>query len=132
LDEILQLRYLELRAPWNQSKESATDEAEGTAYNGYIVNEKNELIACARLQENEFKTGQIRYMAVLRSMQGQGLGKQLLSALEVKAKEMGLLKIELHARENAVQFYQSMAYQVDEKSYLLWEQIQHYKMSKLL
>jgi predicted GNAT family N-acyltransferase len=36
----------------------------------------------------------------------------------------------LQAREGAVKFYQSLGYKVIEKTYLLFGQIQHYKMEK--
>ena len=132
MEKILHLRFSILREPWNQSIESATDELEEKAYNAFILSEHNELTACGRLQENENKLGQIRYMAVDKNHQGKGLGKAILLALEKKALELGFQKIELQARENAVDFYKSNGYTVDEKSFLLWGQIQHYKMSKPL
>lgn len=131
-EKILELRYTILRAPWNQSKASATDEKENESYNAYILSPEGEVIACGRLQENENKVGQIRYMAVDANWQGKGLGKTILEALETKAKELGFKKIELQARENALEFYKSNTYSIDEKSFLLWGQIQHYKMSKIL
>ncbi len=132
LDNILQLRYAILRAPWKQSLESATDELEADAYNAYILSAEGHVIACGRLQENDHKVGQIRYMAVAEAWQGKGLGKTILAALEKKAQELGFKKIELQARENALEFYKNKGYAVDEKSFLLWGQIQHYKMSKTL
>jgi N-acetylglutamate synthase-like GNAT family acetyltransferase len=132
LETILQLRFAVLRAPWNQSKESATDELEEGAYNAYILSDQGNAIACGRLQENENKVGQIRYMAVDKAWQGKGLGKSILEALEKKALDLGFKTIELQARENAVEFYKNNGYTVEEKSFLLWGQIQHYKMSKIL
>jgi hypothetical protein len=38
----------------------------------------------------------------------------------------------LQARENAVGFYKRCGYAVKEKSYLMWEVIQHYLMEKEL
>lgn len=131
-EKILELRYSILRAPWNQSKTSATDEKENESYNAFILSPEGNVIACGRLQENENKEGQIRYMAVDANWQGKGLGKTILEALEKKAKELGLQKIELQARENALEFYKNNNYAIDEKSFLLWGQIQHYKMSKIL
>jgi len=131
-ENILELRYAILRAPWKQSKESATDELEADAYNAYILSAEGHVIACGRLQENEHKVGQIRYMAVDEAWQGKGLGKTILAALEKKAQEQGFKKIELQARENALEFYKSKGYAVDEKSFLLWGQIQHYLMVKHL
>jgi N-acetylglutamate synthase-like GNAT family acetyltransferase len=90
------------------------------------------VIACGRLQENENKIGQIRYMAVDSNQQGKGLGKHILIALEKKGKEIGLTTIELQARENAVAFYETNNYLLKEKSFKLWDIIQHYLMYKLL
>lgn len=128
---ILQLRYKILRQPWSQPIDTATDALEHSSVNAYI--EKDGLaIACGRLQENEGKTGQVRFMAVDSAWQGKGLGKDILFFLEEKAKELTLVKIELQARENAVKFYESCGYKIKETSFLLWGQIQHYLMEKQL
>lgn len=131
-EQILQLRYEVLRAPWQQSKDSATDEHESQAYNAFILSKHNSVIACGRLQKNENAIGQIRFMAVDKDWQGKGLGQLILASLEKQAKAIGCEKIELQARENALDFYLGRGYHIDEKSFLLWNQIQHYKMSKSL
>ena len=69
-------------------------------------------------------------MAVDSAYQGKGLGKLILLFLEEKAKELQLTKIELQARENALEFYKSNNYLLKEKSFLLWGIIQHYLMEK--
>ncbi len=130
--DILLLRYQVLRAPWQQPASTATDQHESTSVNAYIADQNGKVIACGRLQENEFKTGQIRFMAVASEYQGKGLGKLIVSFLEQKGKNMGLKKIELQARENALSFYKSCGYEIKEKSFLLWGQIQHYLMEKIL
>jgi N-acetylglutamate synthase-like GNAT family acetyltransferase len=132
LQAILQLRYAVLRQPWDQPIESATDTLETVSINAYITSEKGEVIAAGRLHENEGKTGQIRFMAVSPVHQGKGLGKQVTRFLEQKGREMGLKKIELQARDNAVEFYKSCGYAVKEKTFLLWGIIQHYLMEKTL
>lgn len=132
LNAILALRYKILRQPWNQSKESATDGLEAGNVNAFIEDENGNAIACGRLQENENKIGQVRFMAVDNAYQGKGLGKLILKFLEEKGKEMQLQKIELHARENALNFYESAGYTLKEISYKLWDIIQHYLMEKKL
>lgn len=131
IESIIQLRYDILRAPWGQSKESATDELESKSVNAYIAI-NNEVIACGRLQENEGKVGQIRFMAVAKNYQGKGLGEKILLLLETEAKIKQLVKIELQARENAVKFYEKNGYTIVQSSFLLWGQIQHYLMQKFL
>ena len=132
LDAIIRLRYKILRQPWDQAFETSRDELEERSLNAFIEGQNDEVIACGRLQENENKIGQIRYMAVDTEFQGKGLGKLILNFLEDKAKENGLKKIQLQARENAVSFYEANGYRVKEKSFLLWGIIQHYLMEKHL
>jgi len=130
VERILQLRYNVLRAPWNQPIDTATDTIEDKCINAYIEDENKNVIACGRLQENDIKIGQIRFMAVSDAYQGKGLGKLIVNHLEAKGKELQLKTIELQARENAVNFYKSCGYSIKEQSFLLWGIIQHYLMEK--
>jgi N-acetylglutamate synthase-like GNAT family acetyltransferase len=130
LNSILKLRYEVLRKPWSQTIDSATDQLEEKSINAFIQNNKGVYIACGRLQENENKIGQIRFMAVDQNYQGKGLGKLIITSLEEKAKDLQLNKIQLQARENAVSFYKNNGYVMIEKTFLLWDQIQHFLMEK--
>lgn len=132
IEKIIDLRYEILRKPWDQPKDTATDGLEKITHNAFILNDVGKIIACGRLQENENKIGQIRFMAVDNGEQGKGLGKLILKGLEEKAKELKLNTIELQARENALEFYKNNNYEVKEKSFLLWGIIQHYLMEKKL
>lgn len=132
MEAIIRLRYEILRRPWDQPADTATDGLEDSSVNAFIEDGKGNVIACGRLQENEHKTGQVRYMAVDATYQGKGLGKLILDFLEREAGETGLVKIELQARENAVEFYKRAGYSVKEKSFLLWGIIQHYLMEKII
>lgn len=131
-EKYYQLRWEILRKPWNQPKGTEKDDAEGTSFHLMAIDHTNECIGVARLQIIAPEEGQIRFMGVRKDQQGKGLGKILMAYLEQQAKEMGLKKIILQARENAVPFYLSMAYKKIEKTFLLWELIQHYKMEKKL
>jgi predicted GNAT family N-acyltransferase len=130
LDAIIQLRYHILRKPWDQPFETASDDLEDKSVNAYITDKSGKVIACARLQENKNQVGQIRYMAVDNNYQGMGLGKLILAFLEESAKKRHFRKIELQARENAVEFYKGRGYKIKEKTFLLWGIIQHYLMEK--
>ena len=130
LENILDLRYKVLRAPWNKSRESATDEFESEAINAYIKDKDSKIIACGRLHQLQEKKAQIRYMAVDPLHQNKGLGAQILKQLEEEARLRNWVQIELQARENALDFYTSQGYHIIEKSFLLWDIIQHYRMGK--
>ncbi len=125
------LRWQLLRAPWNQPEGSETDDIEDSCFHVMAVdNEK--VIGIARLQFNSDDEAQLRYMAVSPCYQKQGIGRALIKALEQRAKKSSHKKIILHAREPAINFYKNLGYQVIEKSYRLFDEIQHFHMSKKL
>lgn len=131
IEAIISLRYEILRKPWDKPKATATDEQEYHSVNAYIE-ENGRIIACGRLQDNGQGIGQIRYMAVSDDFQGKGLGKLVLQKLEEEAMAMGLVWLELQARENALAFYKANGYELKETSFKLWDIIQHYLMAKKL
>ena len=96
------------------------------------VDDNNEVIAVARLQFNSDDEAQIRYMAVAETYERQGIGRELINSMETYAGESARRKIVLDAREPAVSFYQKLGYTVVEKSYLLFDEIQHYRMMKTI
>jgi N-acetylglutamate synthase-like GNAT family acetyltransferase len=130
LEAIIALRYKILRQPWDQSFETSRDELEEKSWNAYVADHKGRVLACGRLQDNGDGVGQIRYMAVEEECRGKGLGKKILKYLEKKAQILGINKIVLQARENALQFYLSNGYKQKEKSFLLWGEVQHYSMER--
>jgi len=124
-----QLRFDVLRKPWNQPQGSEIDKDEDSSHHAFIKH-NNEVLAVCRMQLNSPEIAQLRYMAVDPKIQGKGLGKIIIQFLEDKSKELGATKVILHARENAVPFYKSCGYVLVEKSYLLFDEIQHYLMEK--
>src|SRR5688500_4701942 len=95
LEKVLALRYNILRKPWNQPASPATDGLDEQSINAFIEDEEGNAIACGRLQENENKAGQIRFMAVDDKYQGKGLGKLIVTYLEKEGEKLGLKAIEL-------------------------------------
>ena len=127
------LRYEILRKPWGQPIGSERDDGEETSIHRMIIDEKTgKVLAVGRLQFNSIDEAQIRYMAVLDDFQGQGLGSQIISALEDFAQRNGNKWMILSARENALQFYKNNGYEIVKKTYLLFNEIQHWLMRKKL
>ena len=126
------LRYNILRKPWGHPIGSEKDKYENSSVHACVKNENSEIVSVCRLQMNNEIEAQVRYMAVDSNYQGKGLGKKIMLYMEDRAREKGAEYVVLHARENALEFYKSCGYHVIEKSYLLWEQIQHYLMKKSL
>ena len=126
------LRWQLLRAPWNQPEGSEVDDIEDQCFHLMAVDDNNEVIAVARLQFNSKSEAQIRYMAVVKAYKKQGIGSALIKAMEEHARYSNCQKIVLDAREPAVGFYQKLGYEVVKKSYLLFNEIQHFRMIKKL
>ncbi|MGZ3863757.1 MAG: GNAT family N-acetyltransferase [Bacteroidia bacterium] len=125
------LRFNVLRKPWGHRKGSEIDETDPISIHAFIkVN--GGAIAVSRLHFVDENTGQIRYMGVHPNYQGKGVGRMVLTYLEKRCLENGRKTMILHARENAVKFYESCGYTVKESSYLLWGQIPHWLMEKQL
>lgn len=131
-EQYYQLRWAILRQPWQQPQGSERDHLEDQSCHRMLVDEHHNVIAVARLHKTSQHQAQIRYMAVDESYQGKGYGKMLLLALEQEAARQGVREITLNAREPALRFYQSLAYQNCGFSHLLYEQIRHFSMKKTL
>lgn len=125
------LRFNVLREPWNQPLGSEVLADEDQAIHAIAV-EDNEVLGVARMHESAEKQGQVRCVATATAAQGKGIGKAIMAYLEEEAKTKGWTEIVLEARENAVPFYQAIGYTIVAESYLLFGEIQHYRMSKTL
>ncbi|MDT8387187.1 MAG: GNAT family N-acetyltransferase [Thiogranum sp.] len=127
-----ELRWQLLRAPWQQPRGSERDEYENTAVHRMICDEDNRILAVGRLHRVATSTGQIRFMAVAESCRRQGLGRRLLESLESAARDGGRSEIIVQARESSVRFYENAGYRLVAKSHRLFNEIQHFKMHKVL
>ena len=131
-----QLRWKILRAPCNQPAGSEVDELEEQCFHIMATAEnedgEEEVIGVARLQFNSDTEAQLRYMAVAGKYERKGIGRQLMNAMEQYSESSGCRNIVLDAREPAVAFYQKLGYRLIEKSYLLFGEIQHFRMQKEL
>ena len=126
------LRWSVLRAPWSQPKGSEKDDMELSSYHCMVVDNNEEVVGTGRLQMNSADLAQIRFMAVDLNLHGKGIGKKLLHTLEEEARRMGAKVVFLQARELAVAFYVACGYEIIEKTFLLFDTIQHYSMKKYL
>ena len=126
------LRWRVLRKPWQQPKGSEKDELEDESFHIMACDENNNVVSVGRLHFNNEAEAQIRYMAVVPEHENKGIGSLTLKALEEYASQKHYKTIVLDSRENAVGFYQKKGYELLEKSHLLFDSIQHYRMGKTL
>lgn len=126
------MRFEVLRKPWKQPVGSEKDGNEDTSIHIIACDQNNTILGVCRLQFNTPLVAQLRFMGVKENTQGLGIGKKLIAYAEEKAKKEGATKIILQAREIAVEFYKKCGYTIVEKSFLMWDEIQHYLMEKKL
>ena len=93
--------------------------------------EDDSMLGCCMLVEEEPYTVRLRQMAVINDLQGKGVGTALMNFAENLARDRGYKKITMHARKNAVGFYEKLGYKKVGKEF---EEITipHYVMEKQL
>lgn len=131
-EQYYKLRYRTLRQPWGQPEGSERVEDDATAIHAMLVNDAGEAVGVCRMHLATPEEAQIRFMGIRQDMQGKQLGDLLMQYQEARARDLGATRMMLHARENAVNFYRRNGYEIEEKSYLLFGSIQHYRMAKQL
>ena len=80
------LRWNLLRKPWLQQLGSEKDNLENESIHRMAVS-SDEVIAVGRLHFLDDTTAQIRYMAVSKEFEKQGIGKAIYSSLEQEARK---------------------------------------------
>jgi len=130
-EKYYRVRWEMLRKPWNKPKGSEIDGQENDCIHAMALIEE-EVAGVGRLQFNTPSECQIRYMAVPEKFQGQDIGTAVLKYLEEKAKENNCNYLILQARDLAVPFYLKNGYEVREKTFVLFDNIQHFLMEKKL
>ncbi|MGN6163816.1 MAG: GNAT family N-acetyltransferase [Flavisolibacter sp.] len=129
-EQMVKLRDAILRKPLGLSfqpgeLESEKDNLMMAAY------EDDQMLGCCMLVEEAPETVRLRQMAVINDLQGKGVGKALMQFAENLARDRGYKKITMHARKNALGFYEKMGYRkVGEEFQEIT--IPHYVMEKEL
>jgi predicted GNAT family N-acyltransferase len=75
--------------------------------------EGEEVWACLVLTHKDPLTLRMRQVAVRSDLQGRGLGRKLVEASEIWARENGFHVIVLNARDTAVPFYLAQGYALE-------------------
>lgn len=72
--------------------------------------EDDQMLGCCMLVEEGPQTVRLRQMAVINDLQGKGIGRALMTFAENLARDRGYRTITMHARDNALGFYEKMGY----------------------
>lgn len=108
------------------------EELEGEKDNMLIAAfEEDRILGCCMLVEEQPGTVRLRQMAVLNDLQGKGIGRALMNFAENIARDRGYKILRMHARVNAVGFYEKVGYSIRGDQF---EEvtIPHYVMEKQL
>lgn len=130
-DAYYDLRYRVLREPWKRPRGSERNSGDTSALH-FATYLGSELKAIARADLIDYKQIQIRFVATENGQQGKGYGKRVMLSIENHFKDSQIKELILQSRENSVKFYESLGYAVKEKTYLLFNEIQHFLMIKLI
>jgi ribosomal protein S18 acetylase RimI-like enzyme len=93
--------------------------------------EEDEILGCCMLVEDKPGTLRLRQMAVLNDLQGKGIGRALMNFAENLARDRGYKIMSMHARKNAIGFYEKMGYKVSGNEFIEVT-LPHYVMEKKL
>lgn len=107
--KMVQLRDIILRKPLGLSfsEQELEQEKENLHIAAY---EDDRMLGCCMLVEEDPETVRLRQMAVPDEYQGKGIGRALMNFAENLARDRGYKKITMHARKNAMGFYEKMGY----------------------
>lgn len=129
----IMLRWYCLRKPLGLHLNSATDEFENQAYHLIAwlktATGKKSMVGTGRLHVNQDNEAQIRYLAVAKSNRQQGIGRQLVHALEARAWQLRHQRVVVDVRVNAAPFYKTLGYQIIDGPFEKISGVQHYRMS---
>ena len=123
------LRWRNMRKPWNQPPGSEKDELEDQSIHLMACDGKK-LLGVGRAHFSSPQEAQIRFVAVEEQYRRTGIGSKLVEELEKRIIQQGGKKIVLDSRKNAVSFYEEHDYEIVAKSHTLYDTIEHFKMTK--
>lgn len=129
-EDYYDLRYRILRQPLGRERGSERNEGDVSGVH-FALYENGVLKGIARLDKtDEPGVAQVRFVAVESDQQGKGYGAEIMEAVEETSQQRGDHKMILHARDYAVDFYLKLGYSIVEKSYKLFDVLQHYLMER--
>lgn len=105
------LRWVVLRKPLGMTRAQVAFPFEAEALHLVAVDGER-VRGCVLFHPDGLGGGRLFQMAVEPELQGRGIGRALVLHLEEELATRGLQRIELHAREVALGFYERLGYAV--------------------
>lgn len=105
----LDLRFKVLRDPLGLGPDTVRFPYEHESLHLLAI-EGGEVVGCVLFHPESATTGKLFQMAVAPERQGRGLGARLVRTLETRLRRDGFARIVLHARAEAIGFYEALGY----------------------
>ncbi|MFC4544023.1 GNAT family N-acetyltransferase [Halosolutus amylolyticus] len=86
------------------------DEHEDEAVH-FVAYDDGQPIGAARLREPNPGLGKVERVAVLESRREEGIGRELMAAVEDAARDRDLTELKLHSQTRAAAFYRRLGYE---------------------
>ncbi len=93
--------------------------------------DEEEMTGCCILTDISSGSVKLRQMAVLKNMQGKGIGEMIIQFAENIARDKGYQTLTMHARDSAIGFYEKYGYKVVGEEFMEIN-IPHHMMKKKL
>lgn len=109
--EYYHLRYEQLRKPWGQPKGTEKDDYEPISQHFMAVDqESGKIVGVVKLFEKEPGVGWFSHLAVAADYQRQGVGKQLMAAVEQAARARGFKVLGCMSRLNTTAYFEKLGF----------------------
>lgn len=127
------VRYHVLREPWGHPRGTEKDDFEPISQHFMAVNDASgEVVGVVKWLEMEPGVAWLTHLAVLPNHQRQGIGKQLVHAVETAARQKGYPLIGAHARLNSTEYFEKLGFQIKGMPAHLFGTVQTVWMEKSL
>ena len=110
--EELELRFRVLREPLGHERSDVAFPFERESVHLVALDDDARVVGCVLFHPEQRTSGRLFQMAVSPALQGRGLGRTMVRALERELAQRGVREVHLHARENVVPFYERLGYAV--------------------
>jgi ribosomal protein S18 acetylase RimI-like enzyme len=104
-----ELRFRVLRQPLGFEQGAESFDFEDQSVHVVAV-EEEQVVGCVLFFPDGKGSGRLFQMAVASHLQGHGLGRDLVRYLESELVKQGVSEVRMHAREQAVGFYERLGY----------------------
>jgi len=111
VEEELALRFRVLRDPLGLPPDAVRFGFEDESLHLLALEDGERVVGCVLFHPEATGEGRLYQMAVEESHRGRGVGRQLVQALEAALTARQIYTVNLHARDQAVGFYERLGYQ---------------------